>query len=242
MTAILITYGTGEGQTAKVADYIDAVLSQHGFDVTTLHVSDAGDVEVGEFDGVLVGGSINNRRVQPEVVTFVDQHVGELASRPSGFFQLSLASVFTSSWARNGAQQYVDDLVRTTGWNPDVVGLFAGALKYTQYDRPERWLFRVVAFVLGLGSDSSRDYEYTDWNQVARFAEEFGDHVEAERERGVLADPGESVSGTALTVLALAVVGAAYWAVKRRGSPGDRVTVEERAPGEFPAGDAEMEP
>ncbi|WP_458189853.1 flavodoxin domain-containing protein [Haladaptatus sp. NG-WS-4] len=150
MTSLLVTYGTGEGQTGKVAEHIDSVLTDRGFDVTTVHVSNASDVAVDEFDGVLVGASINNGEHQPEVLAFVEEHVESLAARPSGFFQLSLASVFSFKWASNGAMEYVEEFVDATGWHPDRFGLFGGALKYTQYDRKMRWLFKAAALVLGL--------------------------------------------------------------------------------------------
>ncbi|WP_458190809.1 flavodoxin domain-containing protein [Haladaptatus sp. NG-WS-4] len=181
MTSILIAYGTSEGQTKKVAEYIDAVLEGQGFDVTTIHVSEGFDIAVSEFDGVLIGASVNNRKHQPAVLDFVERYGQTLADRPSGFFQLSLASAFSSEWAREGAADYVEKLKGTTGWHPDRVGLFAGALKYTQYDIKIRWLFKLAALAFGLGTDTSRDYEYTDWDDVEHFATSFGEFVEIER-------------------------------------------------------------
>ena len=181
MTSILITYGTGEGQTKNVAEYIGAVLKEQGVDVTTTHVSEASDIAVSEFDGVLIGASVNNRTHQPEVLAFVERYNQALADRPSGFFQLSLASAFPSKWAREGEADYVEKLTETTGWYPDRVGLFAGALKYTQYDFKMRWLFKLAALAFGLDTDTSRDYEYTDWDDVERFASSFGEFVESEQ-------------------------------------------------------------
>jgi menaquinone-dependent protoporphyrinogen oxidase len=181
MTSILVAYGTGEGQTKKVAEYIGSVLAERGFDVTITHVSEASDSTVGEFDGMLVGASVNNGKHQPEVLAFVERHGQALADRPSGFFQLSLASAFASEWAREGAADYVEKFEGTTGWHPDRVGLFAGALKYTQYDFTGRWLFKLAALAFGLDTDTSRDYEYTDWDNVERFATSFGEFVESDR-------------------------------------------------------------
>lgn len=222
MTSILIAYGTGQGQTRKVAEYVDSVLEGQGFDVTTTHVSEASDVDVSEFDGVLVGASVNTGGHQPEVLTFVERNRRALADRPSGFFQLSLASAFSWAWARDGAADYVETLAGTTGWQPDRVGLFAGALTYTQYDRKTRWLFKLAALAFGLGTDTSRDYEYTDWDDVERFATSFGEFVEHERppsrrggrlRRAVRGTVGRR--GAALA-LAIGLAGAVYLASRRR--------------------------
>jgi menaquinone-dependent protoporphyrinogen oxidase len=35
-----------------------------------------------------------------------------------------------------------------------------------------------IATMAGRDTDTSRDYEYTDWDEVARFAEEFADQVQ----------------------------------------------------------------
>nr|WP_275575426.1 flavodoxin domain-containing protein [Halolamina pelagica] len=40
MSAILILYGTGEGQTAKIAEQIAATLDARGHEPTTVNVRD----------------------------------------------------------------------------------------------------------------------------------------------------------------------------------------------------------
>jgi len=49
----------------------------------------------------------------------------------------------------------------------------AGALKYTQYDFFTRLLMKRIAKKEGRTTDTSRDYEYTDWNAVRQFVKEF---------------------------------------------------------------------
>ncbi|MDS0293668.1 flavodoxin domain-containing protein [Halogeometricum luteum] len=189
MTSILIVYGTGEGQTAKVAAFVESVLADRGFDVTTRHVFETDDADIEAFDAVLVGSSVNNRAHRPEVVAFVERHRETLATLPTGFFQLSLASAVSTKWARDGALGFVDGLTESTGWAPDRVGLFAGALTFSRYGRAQRTLFKLAAIVMGLDGDTTRDYEYTDWADVERFAVEFGEFVErevAEHERSCM--------------------------------------------------------
>jgi menaquinone-dependent protoporphyrinogen oxidase len=223
MTSILVVYGTGEGQTAKVADYVDSVLTERGHEVTTLPVGAASDVAVDDFDAVVVGSPVNNRRHLPAVVEFVEENRAALADRPSAFFQLSFASIVPSAWAREGAREFVDDLVERTGWRPDRVGLFAGAVRYTQYDRLTRALFRLVSTLTTGDTDTDRDYEYTDWDEVEGFASEFASFVEAERERRPAATRGDSRTAgsrwrraavAALVGVGLAAV--AYRSVSRR--------------------------
>ena len=59
-----------------------------------------------------------------------------------------------------------------TGFDPDVVGLFAGALVYTQYGWLKRHVMRTIVKREGGDLDLSRDYEYTDWSAVEGFAKD----------------------------------------------------------------------
>jgi menaquinone-dependent protoporphyrinogen oxidase len=231
MTSILVAYGSGEGQTAAVAERVGSALEARGYEVTTVDVAGASSDDVEDFDAVLVGSPVNNRRHRPDVYAFVERHREALSTRPSGFFQLSLASIMPWRWAQEGAQEFVDDLVEETGWQPDRVGLFAGAVKYTQYDRRTRFLFRLVSGVTTGDTDTSRDYEYTDWDAVDRFAVEFAAFVDAER--GRTAPPtgrSRGIAGlarrpaVALGVAGLGAVGAVYW-MTRRGGEDSRDTV-----------------
>ena len=71
---------------------------------------------------------------------------------------------------------------RAVGPDPDVVGLFAGALVYTQYGWLKRHVMRAIVKREGGDLDMSRDYEYTDWEAVERFAHDIGQIVEAARQ------------------------------------------------------------
>ena len=170
MVSFLIVYGTDEGQTATVAEYIETVLTDRGHDVTTRYVTEMSDSIVDDIDAVLVGSPVINRKHLSEVVAFIDRNREALAAKPTAFFQLSFASAIPSDWARDGAQEWVDDLIERTGWQPDRVGLFAGAVKYTRYGPFTRLFFKLFSAVTTGDTDTSRDYEYTDWDEVEAFA------------------------------------------------------------------------
>ena len=71
------------------------------------------------------------------------------------------------------AQRYVGTFLRQIGWQPRATAAFGGALQYSKYGRLERELVRLFVRVAGGDLDASRDYEYTDWEAVARFADAF---------------------------------------------------------------------
>ena len=73
------------------------------------------------------------------------------------------------------AQAYVENFEQETGWTPAQIGLFGGALLYRKYGFLKRLMMKkIVSSKPGnLSTDTSRDHEYTDWDQVRRFAEDF---------------------------------------------------------------------
>ena len=62
-------------------------------------------------------------------------------------------------------------------WQPDERKLVAGALPYTRYNWVKRWVMRRIVSKAGGDLDTSRDYEYTDWDDVKAFAVKFADRV-----------------------------------------------------------------
>ena len=179
MATFLVCYGTGEGQTEKIATRIGSTLRDRGHEVTVADLGEGSpDQPLTEFDAVLVGSSIHVGTHQSAVRTFVGEHRDVLASRPTGFFQVSLSSATADEQRRAEAAKYVDEFVESTGWHPDRIGLFGGALRYSEYGFLTRLLMKRIAADATGDTDTSQDYEYTDWEEVEAFARDFAAFVE----------------------------------------------------------------
>lgn len=172
MTAkVLVLYSTAEGQTAKIADVIADVVREHGHEATALDVKDAHGTVPEGYDGIIVGGSIHMGKHDRHVVELVRDNLEVLRRLPSAFFSVSLAA--------HGdpveAEGYVESFEQETGWKPNAVATFAGALLYTQYNFVKRHMMKKIAEDKpgSLGTDVRRDYVYTEWYGVRRFAEDF---------------------------------------------------------------------
>jgi menaquinone-dependent protoporphyrinogen oxidase len=173
---ILIVYGTTEGQTEKIAAYIADVLREDGHEVTMLDVENTGGTIPDGYDGVVVGASIHMGKHDKHVVNLVRKNQDTLARVPSAFFSVSLAAHGDA----DEAVAYVRRFEEATGWRPDKVALLAGALLYTRYGFIKRRIMKRIADDKpgGLGTDTSRDYVYTEWDEVKRFAENFAGRIE----------------------------------------------------------------
>jgi len=179
MSTFLIAYGTGEGQTAKVAERIVSTLKDRGHEAVAVDLGEGEpDRPIEAFDAVLVGSSIHVGTHQPAVETFVREHREALSARPTGFFQVSLSSATDDEERRAEAVNYVESFVEATDWHPDRIGLFGGALRYSEYGFLKRLMMKGIAKEATGDTDTSRDYEYTDWAEVAAFARDFAAFVE----------------------------------------------------------------
>jgi menaquinone-dependent protoporphyrinogen oxidase len=180
MTKILIGYGTTEGQTAKIADRLAEVMRSHGFEADAVDLKQSEDLRLDDYQAVIIGGSIHMGKHQEAVADFVRMNRGVLERLPSAFFSVSLAAHGDTA----NAEAYITNFEQQTGWHPTKVGLFSGALLYRKYGILKRWMMkRIVRDKPGiLSTDTSRDHEYTDWDQVERFGRDFLERLVSEDE------------------------------------------------------------
>lgn len=179
MSSILVLYGTGEGQTERIAGRIAEVLGERGHDAATMNADETPpNLAIESFDAILVGASIHLGRHQSAVREFVRDNHDALAARPTAFFQLSMSSAANDEARQAEAAGYVDEFLEETDWHPDRIGLFGGALRYSKYGFLKRLMMKQIAKEATGDTDTSQDYEYTDWHEVESFAADFAAFVE----------------------------------------------------------------
>jgi menaquinone-dependent protoporphyrinogen oxidase len=175
MANVLIVYATTEGQTAKVAQHIADVARKqaHGVEVRTAEVALGEEgVPLGTFDVIFAGGSVHEGRHQRSLRQFLKGNASELASKVTGLFSLSMAAASDDPEERKAAIGYIEDLIAHTGVTPTVRAAVPGALRYTQYSWLKRFVMKRISASRGGETDTSRDFEYTDWDAVTAFTEE----------------------------------------------------------------------
>ena len=176
MPDVLLVYASTHGHTAKIAGRIAEVLPGQGVDVDLREAANA-DVAPAAYDGVLVGGSLHEGHHQREVVEWVKAHRRKLEGRPSAFISVSLTAADDTAESREATQRCIDDFLEATGWTPERTIAVAGALQYREYDVFTRVLMRLMMRRGGHPTDTSHDYDYTDWEAIERFAAEFATTV-----------------------------------------------------------------
>jgi menaquinone-dependent protoporphyrinogen oxidase len=166
-----VFYATTEGHTRRIAEQIASTLRQQGLD------SEARDLSAGlppidwlNIHGVVVGASIYAGRHQKVAEDFAKAEARHLAVRPSAFFSVSLSAGSRKPREVEAARALATGFVKAAGWEPRRVACFAGKLAYTRYGFFKRQVMRYIAWREGAPTDARRDYEFTDWTAVRRFA------------------------------------------------------------------------
>lgn len=171
---ILIAFGTTEGQTARIAERIAARLAEAGHTISLADL-EREQPDPGGFDSVVVGASVHLGKYQGEVTRWVARHVATLNAMPSWFYGVSLSEAGgLTADGHAAAQAVIDGFLETSGWHPVGSTSLAGALMYREYNWLKRRMLKAIVAKAGGDTDTSRDYEYTDWFAVDRFAGEIG--------------------------------------------------------------------
>lgn len=171
---VLIVYASKEGQTASIAEFIAEVICRHGHQAFVHSAAKLpADFSTAGFDAAIIGGSIHVNAYPRYLHTFIHAHKDWLNQVPSALFTVCMAVHSKNEEERETARRFGTTLAEKTHWQPAMMETFAGAIKYTQYGFITRWVMRSIAKKEGGDTDTSRDYEYTDWNAVTGFCERF---------------------------------------------------------------------
>jgi menaquinone-dependent protoporphyrinogen oxidase len=177
-----IFFATREGQTRKVADRIAAELQTRKaevalFDVRALPPA----IEWSRYDWAAVAASVHAGHHEPEMIAFVKTHRQALDERHAAFLSVTLseagaedehASKEKRDQSAADVQRMIDVFVRETGWRPAHILPVAGALAYSRYNFLVKLVMRCIARKAGAPTDTSRDYEFTNWSRLDEFVDE----------------------------------------------------------------------
>jgi menaquinone-dependent protoporphyrinogen oxidase len=178
---VLCLYASTHGHTARIAGRIAEALRAAGLEVDLLDAKHAPDADPDGRPGVIVAASLHGGRHQREVVDWVKRQRDALDGRPSAFVSVSLTAAEDTAEARDATRRCIDEFLDDTGWAPGRSIAVAGALQYREYDVSTRVLIRLMMRRGGHPTDTSHDYDYTDWDAVDRLAREFAAQVQDAR-------------------------------------------------------------
>ena len=205
MRRILVLYATREGHTRRIAGYLAAALQSRGF---LPHVVDAArlpaKLSIADYCGVILAASIHRQTHESEMTQFVKQRLHELNSVPSTFLSVSLSQAGAQNRAASSerslksaqdVQRMIEQFIADTGWRPVMTKAIAGALTYSKYNFLLRRIMKRISRKKGGDTDTSKDYEYTDWKGLDDFVKDFTTSITSSEQRDLCRPPDQWVKG-----------------------------------------------
>src|SRR5271156_2762876 len=174
MSKYLIVYGTKEGQTEKIAQFIGDIITHQGHQADLYNARTLPNhFLLDGYTGIIVGSSVHMGYWSTETRQFIRKYHQELENIPSAFFSVSMAAASQDPSAATRLDRQVQGYLESTGWHPTKKVHFAGCLAYTKYGFFTRAMMKGIAKSTHESTDTSADHEYTDWDKVTEFVKDF---------------------------------------------------------------------
>ncbi|WP_260261576.1 menaquinone-dependent protoporphyrinogen IX dehydrogenase [Vibrio intestinalis] len=172
MKKALFLYSSREGQTQKILRYIEEQLSEFECDLVDLHQLPAIDFE--QYERVLIGASIRYGRLNKKLYQYIEANLAQFQSAKVAFFCVNLTARKEDQGKDTPeGSAYIKKFLTLSPWQPQLIGVFAGALYYPRYSWFDRTMIKFIMSMTGGETDTSKEVEYTNWEKVTLFANKF---------------------------------------------------------------------
>lgn len=167
MKKILILFSTVDDHTKKISTYLQNRLVEEGHEVV-VHVLEDG-VALEEYDTIIIGASIRYGRHNEKVYEFIKTYKEKLDEKANAFFSVNIVARKPNK-DRPDTNPYMKRFLRQIAWKPKNLAVFAGKLDYQKYSLLDRQMIRFIMFLTKGPTDPTSEIEFTDWDDVDRFA------------------------------------------------------------------------
>ena len=166
----LILYFTTDGQTKLIAERLAEHIT-HETELRSLREhANMTDEQLAAFDQIVIGASVRYGHFNPLVYQFIAQHFAILNQKTTAFYGVNLTARKPNRQTPE-SNTYIRKLLQKILWRPTHVEVISGALFYPRYSWFDRTMIRFIMKLTKGETDITREYEYTDWAQVERFAQ-----------------------------------------------------------------------
>lgn len=180
----LILYATDHGQTQRIAERIGTLLDARKMpsDQHNIAIDPSEPIAVDAYDAVIVGSPIHFSHYDVRLSDYLKEYRTALREIPSAFFSVSLGILSDDASEQNEIESITNAYLADTNWNPSLRCHFGGAIRYSRYGWLKRKLMQLFVRKAGGPTDTQFDYEFTDWNSVEQFVDQFAEFVEGCKE------------------------------------------------------------
>jgi menaquinone-dependent protoporphyrinogen oxidase len=168
MTKYLFLYSTTDGHTKRICEYIGNILKQQNHEIKIEPIS-LELKKLSEYDAIILGASIRYGKHQKSIFNFINKHKDLLETKKSAFFSVNVVARKSEKNSPN-TNPYMKKFLKTSNWQPNKLGVFAGKVDYPSYKFFDKYIIKMIMWITKGPTDTSQSYEFTDWKVVENFA------------------------------------------------------------------------
>lgn len=161
---VLIIYASIEGQTARIARFVESELREAGHEVAMIDAEDNAPIPLDNVDKVVLAAPVHERRHPKLFEAMLVAQKGQLAARDTLLISVSLSAAFPEGVEE--AQEYLTELKMRTGFAPTAEMLVAGAIRTGHYDYFATQVLRHVVLRDREYDPTAEEHEFTDWDAL----------------------------------------------------------------------------
>ena len=166
MKKILLTYSTVDGHTKTICKKILSYCKTSHVDILPIDSS----INIKDYDTVVIGASIRYGKYREEIFKFIKENEKLLNSKDNAFFSVNVVARKENK-NKPETNPYLIKFLNKISWQPKILDVFAGKIDYPKYKFLDKYAIKFIMWITKGPTDTSKVYEFTDWNRVKSFAE-----------------------------------------------------------------------
>ena len=166
MKKILLTYSTVDGHTKTICEKILSYSETSQVDILPIDSS----INIKDYDTVVIGASIRYGKYREEIFEFIKEDEELLNSKDNAFFSVNVVARKENK-NKPETNPYLIKFLNKISWQPKILDVFAGKIDYPKYKFLDKYAIKFIMWITKGPTDTSKVYEFTDWNRVKSFAE-----------------------------------------------------------------------
>ena len=162
----IFIYSSSNGQSLKICETLNEEKES-----LILNIDRLNSVNLDNFDQIIIGASVKYGDHNKKIYNFVKNNKILLKRKKTVFFSVN-ATARKSEKNTPNTNPYITKFLKKTNWKPDHIGVFAGKIDFPNYNFLEKYIIKFIMWITNGPTDTTKTYEFTDWDAVKKFSRE----------------------------------------------------------------------
>jgi len=167
MTKVLIIHSSVDGHTTHICERIRSV--RNDLDIDIISLSKTKNISLNKYEMIVIGASIRYGKYRKELFKFIDENLNAIQSKNNAFFSVNVVARKAEKNSTD-TNPYIEKFLLKTSWKPKIIDVFAGKIEYPKYNLFDRSIIKFIMWMTNGPTDTSKNFEFTDWSKVEKFA------------------------------------------------------------------------